>query len=107
MIYQKQLASLNHVTRRHYGPVPENQVTSLETLRKYIGPQSDPVPPPNEMEAPDYWHKRGEQEALFMARGTFVRFASNLSGLTIPADSSEGRIRDELLAVLAGHGYTR
>lgn len=105
MIHRRQLNGLKGTALSSYGPIPENQVTSLDVLRKYIGPQPQPTPAPSEMEAPDYWVKRGQQEALVIARGTFLRFTANLSALNIPADSPAGKTRDELLAVLEAHGY--
>ena len=105
MIRRRQLNGLHGTALKDYGPVPENQVTSLDVLRKYIGPQQLPEPAPSEMSSPEYWIKRGQQDALVNARGTFVRFTANLSALGIPADSAEGQIRDALLSILSEHGY--
>lgn len=94
---------LNGTGLREFGEPPTHAVDSLDTLRKYLGPQDEP--PAVVAKAAIDWKARAHQERLYVAHGTFVRFAANLSGLDTPVDTPEAQLRDELLAVLACHGY--
>lgn len=53
------------------------------------------------MNSPEYWKARANQKRLYIAHGNFVRFASILEALDIPANTAESHLRDELLAVSA------
>ncbi|MEJ8815462.1 hypothetical protein WKW77_30665 [Variovorax ureilyticus] len=98
---------LNGVGQRDFGAPPTHAVDSLDTLRGYVGPQPEQMAAidADPMNTSAYWLKRGQQEQVIQAKETFVRFTAMLNAMNIPA-SAEAQLRDELLSVLGGHGYT-
>ncbi|MDM0043998.1 hypothetical protein QTH91_05855 [Variovorax dokdonensis] len=104
---RRKLNGLHTVGLKEYGPIPSNPVTSLDQLRPYVAPQAPQVAAADPMNSPEYWQQRAVQEQLVLARGTFVRFTSILNALLIPDGCTESRLRDDLLSLLAEHGYTK
>ena len=104
---RRKLNPLHGVGLREFGGPPTHAVDSLDTLRKYIGPQDQPqqVEATTPVKDAAYWKARADKDRLYIAQGNFVRFASVLRALDTPANSPESQLRDELLSVLGDHGY--